>query len=305
MSAPQPARATEGSAVASLRHTVRLWKAGVLSPWKVLRDAWHGYRSQQGDARSAQFAYYSLLALFPLLILLLAGVAHLPVHGILENTLDAAGHGLPREMYDLLVRQIEGIQQHSNWRLLGVNLLLLAVGGSRVVITVNTGLNLAYGVPETRRVWQTYGMAALLTLAASLLALLAMVLMVVGPLVSHWLVEHSLHAGWLQTLLSRGVRWAIVCGCLWICTSTIYWWGPNVRHPWAWLSPGSVFTVAGWVLASQGFRLYVENLANYNGTYGALGGVVVLIVWLDLAGAVLLFGGHINAAILKNSTPRE
>lgn len=281
----------------SLRHTLRLWKQGVLSPVKVFHDAWRSYSDQHCDARSAQFAYYSLLALCPLLILLIALVAHLPVQGVLESSLEAAGGGLPKEMYDVLDRQIKGIQLHSTWKFIGANLFLLALGGARVVLTVIAGLNLAYGVPETRRFWQTYGMAALFTLAASLLALLAMVLMVAGPILSQWVAAQGIDAGWLNVMLRRGVRWSIVCGCLWIGTSTIYWWGPNLRQPWSWLSPGSAFAVGGWVAASQGFRLYVENLANYNETYGALGGVIVLIIWLDISGAMLLFGGHVNAAI--------
>src|SRR5262249_13664807 len=115
---------------------------------------------------------------------------------------------------------------------------------------------------------------------------------------------------YLTTILQGGVRWGVVGACLWIATTAIYCLVPNVKLNWYWFSPGSVFAVIGWVLSSQGFRVYVENFASYNKTYGALGGVIVLIVWLNLTGAVLLMGGQINgiihaAEMAQSCTPRS
>lgn len=290
--------------------TWRLWQLGGLSWWTLLMRTGRGYRENQFDARSAQFAYYSLLALFPLLILLIAIVARLPLAGILENSLDAADHGLPENVAELLNRQVRDIQEHSTFSLFGSSLFLLALAGSRVFVTITGGLNAAYGVRESRRTWQVYGMAFLLTVAASLLFLVAMILMVAGPALSAWIDARQFDVGWLEVLLQRGVRWLVICAALWIYTSTVYWLGPSARVPWNWLSPGSVVATAGWVLVTQGFRVYVENLGRYNETYGALGGVIVLIVWLDLTGAVLFLGGQINAVIhqadsLRTSKPAE
>jgi membrane protein len=284
--------------------TLQLWGLGGLSWWSLLRQAWRSYRENHFDARSAQFAYYSLLALCPFLILLLAVLARLPLSGVLENSLDAAGHALPEKMATLLARQVAEIQAHSTVGLIAGSLFLLTLAGSQVFLTITDGLNAAYGVRETRRFWQVYGMAFLLTLAASLLFLVALVLMVVGPLLSSWITARKFDIGWSMVFLQRGVRWIVVCAALWIYTSTVYWIGPGVKLRWYWLSPGSVFATAGWVAATQGFRLYVENLGRYNETYGTLGGVIVLIVWLDLTGAVLFFGGQINGVIHRAAQER-
>lgn len=281
----------------SLIHSLRLWRQAGNSWWSLGRQTWKAYRENNCDARSAQFAYYSLLAFFPLLILLIAAVAHLPWQGIVENAIDTADHGLPDNVAELLKRQVVDIQQHSTLGLLGASLMVLAVAGSRVFLTITDGLNAAYGVRETRRFWQVYGLAFLSTVAVSLLVLIAMTLMIVGPLLSGWLTDQEFRIVWLEVLLRRGVRWLVVCAALWIYTSTIYCLGPSLRLPWYWLSPGCVLATAGWVIVTQGFRIYVENFGNYNQTYGALGGVIVLIIWLDLTGAVLLLGGHLNAVL--------
>ena len=283
--------------VASIGRTARLWRFGGLSIWQLMVRSFRRYRANQFDGSSAQFAYYSMLALFPLLILLIAAVARLPFAGVLDNALDAAQLALPEEIYQLLERQIRDIQARSTVRIFAAGLGVLTIAGSQVFLTITEGLNRAYGVVETRRSWQVYGLAFLLTIAASLLVLIALVLMIIGPMLSSWLSGRNITFPFLQTVLQSGVRWGVVCACLWIATTTVYSVAPSIKLPWYWLSPGSVFAVIGWVIASQGFRWYVEDFATYNTTYGALGGVIVLMVWLNLTGAVLLMGGQINGVI--------
>jgi|SRR5579872_2490356 len=284
-------------AVESIGRTARLWRFGGLSPWRLAVRTFEGYRQNRLGLSSAAFAYYSMLALFPLLILIIAASARLPLSGVIDNSLDAAHEALAADVYDLLERQVRDIQHRSTAGLAFIALGVLAVAGSQVFLTVIDGLNLAFGVKETRRLWEVYGMAFLLTVAASLLFMLALILMIAGPRLSDLLTAREIHWPYVRTILSGGVRWGVVCGCLWVYTSVVYWLVPNIKLPWVWLSPGSVFAVLGWVAISQGFRLYVENFANYNKTYGTLGGAIVLMVWLDLTGVVLLVGGQINGAI--------
>jgi membrane protein len=256
-----------------------------------------GYRANHFDARSAQFAYYSMLALFPLLILLIAAVVRLPLSGVIENSLDAARRALPENTYEVLARQVHDIREKSTLKVFLISFGVLTIAGSQVFLTLTEGLNQAYAVDETRRSWQVYGLAFLLTVAASLLMLVALVLMIAGPKLSEWLAAHNFQIPVLQTILRSGIRWGVVAACLWIYTTAVYCLVPSVKLPWYWFSPGSAFAVAGWVLVTQGFRLYVEDLGRYNETYGALGGVIVLMIWLDLTGSVLLMGGQINGVI--------
>jgi membrane protein len=288
--------------VESIGRTARLWRFGGLSPWQLIVQSVKGYRENHFDARSAQFAYYSMLSLFPLLILLIAALARLPWKGVLDNAMVAVGSDSPKEIYELLISQIHDIQERSTVGLVTTGLGVLAIAGSQVFLTIIEGLNRAYRVQETRPIWHVYGLAFLLTIAASLLLLIAVSLMIVGPMLSTAFDRLNVSIPYVSTMLQSGVRWAVVCACLWFSTSAIYSLVPNVKLPWYWFSPGSVFAVVGWVLSSQGFRIYVENFSSYNKTYGALGGVIVLIVWLNLTGAVLLMGGQINGVIHRAET---
>ena len=91
----------------------------------------------------------------------------------------------------------------------------------------------------------------------------------------------------------------VAVGFLLIFTSTIYYLVPAHGLPWHWFSPGTIFAVLGWIVASQGFRFYVGHYARYNQIYGALGGVIAMLLWLYLTGAILLIGAQINGIIYE------
>ena len=263
---------------------------------EVARRAFQSYRRDGLSARSAQFAYYSMLALAPLLIVVIATVAIFPVDGAIDSFLRALDVGMPESAVRLISRQVRDIQVHSSLGLVGAGLVLLAIVGSRLFLTIGAGLDAAYNVRRRRRFLKAGGLALGLTLGVFLLLLVAMMLLLIGPAAARF-VNRFVEQPWILVLLSAGVRWGVACGFMLISTATVYWLVPSVKLPWHWISPGSLFAVAGWIVVTQGFRLYVENFSRYNETYGALAGVVVMLVWLYLTGAVLLMGGEINSVI--------
>lgn len=288
---------------------VALWRLGGLSPWQLIRQSLKCYREHKFDARSAQFAYYSMLALAPLLIVVIGCVAQFPLEGVLEREgvldsfLKAVAKGMPDNVVELIKGQIRNIQEHSTVQLIAVGLVLLGIAGSRLFMTMGAGLDAAYDVERRRKFWRSGGVSLLLTLGVSLLLLAAMVSLVIGPMVTR-LITDMVHIPWNQFLFYTGIRWGVACGFLLISTSVIYWIVPSVSLRWYFLSPGSVFATTGWVVVTQGFRAYVENLGRYNETYGALGGVVVLMIWLYLTGSLLLMGGQINSVIHRAAIAR-
>ena len=158
-------------------------------------------------------------------------------------------------------------------------------------------LNAAYGVKETRPWWKTQLMALWLTLAVALLVLSALALV--------------LHGGGIAELLAaryglgdafKGVwnfaQWFIVLAFVLLAFALIYYFAPDVREiRWQWITPGSALALALWLLVSFAFRLYLRFFDTYSTTYGSLGAVMILLLWLYLTGAAILVGGEMNAVI--------
>ncbi|MEE3372144.1 MAG: YihY/virulence factor BrkB family protein [Planctomycetota bacterium] len=272
------------------------WNLGTLQLHQLVVRAVHGFREHHLDARSAQFAYYAMLFIAPLLILLIAAFAQLPLEGEIESLTETAGRTLPTGADSVLLRQIEDIQKHSTLSLVLFALVVAGFAGSQLFLTISRGLNAAYGVTEVRRDWQVRCLALLVTLGAFIMLLVALLLLLLGPVITHWLAEHSFDPR-LGFLLNRGYRWLILGLVTLTSASVIYWLAPGIKVRWSLFTPGSLFATLGWAITGRGFQFYVETIARYNETYGVIGGTIILLVWLYLTGAVLMMGGQINSII--------
>ncbi len=277
-----------------------MWKFGGLTPWDLIRLSFTGYNHHRLSAHSAQFAYYAIFTLVPLLIVIIALVAQLPIQGIILSMENAINEGLPQSVSQMLFDQIEDIQQKTTFSLILVGLFLLSLGGMRLFLTMGTGLDAVFEVDHRRSFWKSGGLSLLLTFGVLFLLLLSMILLVVGPELARLLLE-KFDTPWLHLVLSAGTRWSVACGFMLISTSVIYWVVPSVKLPWRIFTPGSLFVVISWVIMLQGFRYYVENMAHYNETYGTLGGFIVLLAWLYMTGAILMMGGEINGVIYRSA----
>jgi|GEM_PF-769020 len=277
-----------------------MWKFGGLTPWTLIRLSLQGYSQHRLSAHSAQFAYYAVFTLIPLLIVIIACLAQLPIKGLILSMENAINQGLPSNVSQMLFDQITDIQHKTTFSLIMVGLMLLSLGGTRLFLTMGTGLDAVFEVDHPRAFWRAGGLSLLLTFGVLILLLASMILLVIGPDLASLLLAYF-YAPWLHLLLSAGVRWSVACGFMLLSTSVIYWVVPSIKLPWKVFTPGSLFVVISWVIMLQGFRLYVENVAHYNETYGTLGGFIVLLAWLYMTGAILMMGGEINGVIYRSA----
>ena len=283
--------------------TIASWRRHGLGFWETLNGLRRGFRRNHLDAFSAQYAYYGLLVIPPALILLIRAASELPWEGLLETLIQGANDSLPAQARDIIVAQIQDMRSDRSDSLLYMALAVFTVAGLRLVRTVGSGLNAAYGVQESRPWWQRWTLTFLLVITAFLAILTALALMVAGADVESFLVGH-LDLPALSGALGHALRWTTAVGLVLLSASTIYWIVPNVRASWVLLSPGSLFAAAGWIGLSTGFRIYKDNFNRFNETYGALGGVIVLLAWLYLSGAALFLGGQLQA-LLYRAAERE
>jgi len=164
------------------------------------------------------------------------------------------------------------------------------------MLSIMKGLNSAYAVADHRSWWQRRLIAIGLTLIFSLFTLSALLVLVfgvrLGATVAHFM---GLSPGF--TLAWKLTQLPIVMVLLLTGLTLVYYLAPAAERVWWWVTPGSAFAVVSWLLMSLGLRFYVGYFDYYNATYGSIGGLILLMLWLYCSGVALLLGAEIDSTI--------
>ena len=244
---------------------------------------------------AAQLAYYLLLALVPAIAFLLGLTSFLPGETI-QNLVSSAEAFLPRDIIDILRSQLQNIAEGQNGGIAIVGLLLALWSSSAAVVAVTDALNRAYDIEEGRPWWKVRLVAIVLTLALAAFVIVAFGLVLVGPTLAEWLAAH-LGLGPVFEWTWKIVQWPLVIALVAIALAVLNYFAPDAQQDWTWITPGALVATVLWLVASLAFKLYVTNFANYNETYGSLGGVVVLMLWFYISAMAILVGAEMNAEI--------
>ena len=255
---------------------------------------------------AAELGYYFLLALFPMLIFLMSLLGFLP--GAQESIIRMLAKVVPDQAMTLVYQFIQDVVEHRSGGLLSFGVLATLWAASSGVTAVMGTLNVAYDVEEERPFWKVRLIAIGLTVGLSLLITGGAVLVMFADKFSHWLAA-ILGLGAFFTVVSSIVGYVLGIACLFIGIELIYYFGPNLKQDWRWITPGAIFAAAGIILGSFGFSLYLRVAPSNSATYGSLGAIMTLMLWLYLLGLVLLIGGEINSEIehaaSKPKIPKE
>jgi len=270
------------------------WNWGGLSAKEVAVRTWKAMDQHDTLNQAAVVAFWGMLSLVPLLGFVLAVASAIGVGERAQTFLDSVQQQtLPDQAAATIVRdQIHKIQQDRPVGLLSLSAVLLLWSASSLFTAVMEMTNAAYGVRDTRPWWKRHLMAIVLTLVEVVLMVGASVLIAIWPSVADWL-----GLGGVAGVLASIVKWLVVLVALLAAFALAYYFGPHIDQEWEWITPGSAVGVLVLVLASLGFRLYLYFGPDYSATYGALAGVVLLMLWLYLASLALLVGAEINCVI--------
>ena len=245
---------------------------------------------------SAGIAFYALLSIFPAIAALVS------IAGLILDPADIAGQletvvgMLPPEAASILQDQVTKVAGGSQSGTGFVALFGLAValyGAMKGVLTLIEGLNIAYDEDETRGMVRLYLTALAITTCAILGTAAGIALMVLLPS----LVALANLPPALETAFSL-LRWPLMAALAMLALAALYRFGPSRAEPkWRWISVGAILATTLWIVGTLGFSIYVRNFGSYTETYGALGGVIVLLTWMWLSTFVILAGAELNAEI--------
>jgi membrane protein len=276
-----------------------LWKLGNLSWGELAKRVWHEIQEDEVFGRAAELSYYFLLALFPFLIFLTStiGIVFGSGTGTRHALFSYLGRVMPPSAFALIDSTMREISSASGGGKISFGILAALWAASNGLSAITTSLNTAYDVTETRPWWKQRLTAIVLTMALSVLIISALLLVVAGGHIAEWLAA-AYGLGPTFPLVWKIIQWPFVLGSIMLAFALIYYFGPDLRRQaWKWLTPGAAIGVALWLLVSIAFRVYLHFFDSYSNTYGSLGAVIILMLWLYFTGAAVLIGGEINSEI--------
>jgi len=268
------------------------------SRWATLKRTVLEFREDGMTDWAAALTYYGLLALFPALIAL---VSILGLFGDPQSTTrtitDVVTKLGPGSAADTYSGPIESITSNRGAAgiLFFVSLAAALWAASGYVGAFIRASNVIYETPEGRPFWKLRPLQILITLAMILmLAAVALALVLTGPVVDA--VAGPLGVGSTAVSIWEIAKWPVLLLVVILMFSLLYHAAPNAKLPgFKWVTPGAVLAIVIWLIASAAFAFYVANFGSYDKTYGTLGGVVTMLVWLWITNLALLLGMELNA----------
>lgn len=274
------------------------WK----KPLRFLEDLYCRYEDDEVAALGAQMTYYFILSFFPFLIFLLTLVGLTPLSE--EEVWSNLEVLLPETTYDIVSDIIRQIIKERNDALLSFGMAATLWVSSKGLTAIIKGLNRAYDEEETRPWWKLRGISLLFTVAIAMILMIAFALLVFGHVLGRQLFTALEYPDYFETIWGV-VKFIFPISSMLVVFMFLYRHAPDRRLSFRSVLPGSVFASIGWVGISLLFSYYVNHFNSYARTYGSIGGVIVLLVWLYLSSVIILVGGEINAMLTFNKEGRK
>jgi membrane protein len=268
--------------------------------WGALgKRVWADIGKDRVFGRSAELAYYFLLALFPLLLFLTSviGIVIGSGTGLRHSLFNYLAAVLPGSAAELVDSTMFEVSAASGTGKVSFGIIAALWAASNGMGAICDSLNAAYKVEESRPWWKQRITAVGLTIALAFLIIAALILTLYGGHIADWLAA-SYGLGDTFTIAWTVVEWPLVLLFLLTGFGLIYYWAPDLKdQDWKWVTPGSITAVVVWLAVSFAFRLYLHYFDSYNKTYGSMGAVIVLMLWFFFTGVAILIGGEINSDI--------
>lgn len=267
---------------------------------KFFSQLLYSIKEDNVTALGAQLSYYLVLSIFPFLIFFLNILSYTPIAR--EDVLHSIIVIMPLDTQKIISSLIIETINTSSETLLSLSAITGIWAASKGIMALIRSLNKAYDVEETRTYFELRGIAIIFTLALLVLLTLVLLTLVFGEVLGNRLFDFL---GITQKFIIfwQYFRVIISLSFMILIFTLLYRYIPSIRNgrkiKIRHAIPGAIFTSVGWILTSTSFSYYVNNFGNYGKTYGSLGGIIVLLIWLYISSIIIILGGEINAT-LKN-----
>jgi membrane protein len=258
----------------------------------LVRMLWHRVEEDDIPGLSAQLAYFFLLSLFPLLIFIFTLLPYLPIP--YPDILGSIREFAPPQTMDLIEKNVNYVMNTRNGGLLSIGIVGTIWSASNGIHALVRAFNKAYNVKESRSFFVSRGMAILLTIGMIFVFIVAVLLPIFGREIGVFLFSYL---GFKMEFLRiwEMLRLVVSALILFLIFTGLYWIAPNVKLRCRSAFPGAGFATVGWIVSSYALSFYVSKFNNFSLTYGSIGAIIVLLIWLYISGFIIIIGGEINA----------
>ncbi|EWG12412.1 YihY/virulence factor BrkB family protein [Cytobacillus firmus] len=257
------------------------------------------FKNDRATGLAAEQAYYYMLSIFPLLILLISIVPYLSLDP--QKALTYLQSVMPSDSFSVIEDNVVDIITKPNGGLLTFGIIGTLWSASNGMQAFIRAMNDAFDVKESRSFIKSRLVSIGLTLGLLAAFIVAMVLPVFGKVILNFIGNFINISDGMQILINV-LRWAVAFIIMVTVLAILYKVAPNKHFPFKQVLPGAIAATVMWQLISFGLSFYVSNFGNYSATYGSLGGVIVLMLWFFLTGLALVIGGEISALYHRNNT---
>ena len=266
----------------------------------VLKGSLREFKDDELADRAAALTYYTVLALFPALLVLVS-LLGITGRSTTDKVLDNVQQFAPGAARDIITRAVEQLQGNAGiGSLMAIVGLVLAVwSASGYVGAFIRSANAVYDMPEGRPVWKLLPVRVGVTVVLMVMATVsALIVVFTGGLARQ--AGSALGIGDTALTVWSIAKWPVLVVLVTIMIAILYWATPNAKvKGFRWITPGSLLALLIWLVASAAFAVYVANFASYNKTYGTMAGVIVFLVWLWITNLAILLGLEFDAETVR------
>jgi membrane protein len=254
--------------------------------------------------RAAAFSYNFFLALFPTIIFFFTVIPYIPIAGFQDNLLELLQNFIPKKAFDAVEETLFDIVKRPRGGLLSIGFIMAVYFSTNGIHSLIIAFNQSRHTIETRSWIKQRLISIVLVLILSLLIIISIVLITLGPVALDFLVKHNMLRDSFSYYLLIAVKWIVSSAMLFFAFSFLYYLAPAAETRFRFISAGSTLSTVLTILTSIGFNFYVNSISRYNSLYGSIGTLIIIMVWIYFNAMIVLIGFELNVSI-RNAKRRS
>ncbi len=247
--------------------------------------------------RAAAFSFNLFLALFPAIIFFFTIIPYIPIAGFQDQLLDLMQDFIPQKAYEAVQETLFDIVKRPRGGLLSLGFIMAMYFSTNGIHSLIEAFNQTRHTLETRSWIKQRMISIVLVFILSLLVIIAIILITLGPVALDFLVKHNMLRDTFSYYLLIAGKWIIASALLFFAFSFLYYLAPATESRFRFISAGSTLSTVLTILASIGFNYYVNSISRYNSLYGSIGTLIIVMVWIFFNAWIILIGFELNVSI--------